>query len=292
MTKAALAYDHMQFRKQREQDASAYNIARQDLFRAFGNAAQQYQAAVVRGELREDPGVYLTWFSIALGSSDLAGLKAEDLMTEGAENNEQIGLIRQQILALPGEMAASHLGDFARRVIEKLPSMTPEVKPGVVRRANEVVGDHPAGALLRQTQDLYNDLLRNEMQLHLAIDGSDQVGTEPFAVTLSLRYTAAIGRELGGFNQYLQNNVYSYVAGRYQPINFLERLEKSIRQSFDDKLELLQVGFFDSMNPARGIQVGWQSGLGRKAALLHDLASQGPKRRSLAGAADGYQHDG
>ena len=81
---------------------------------------------MVRGELREDPGVYLTWFSIALGSSDLAGLKAEDLMTEGAENNEQIALIRQQILALPGEMAASHLGDFARRVIEKLPSMTPK----------------------------------------------------------------------------------------------------------------------------------------------------------------------
>ncbi len=76
----------MQFRKQRDQDASAYNIARQELFRAFGNAALQYQAAVVRGELREDPGVYLTWFSIALGSSDLAGLKAEDLMTEGAEN--------------------------------------------------------------------------------------------------------------------------------------------------------------------------------------------------------------
>ncbi len=67
-------------------------------------------------------------------------------------------------------------------------------------------------------------------------------------MTLSLRYTAAIGRELGGFNQYLQNNVYSYVAGRYQPINFLERLEKSIRQAFDAKLELLQIGFFDSMN--------------------------------------------
>lgn len=260
MTKAALAYDHMQFRKQRDQDASAYNIARQELFRAFGSAAQQYQAAVLRGELREDPGVYLTWFSIALGSSDLAGLKAEDLLTEGAENNEQIELIRQQILSMPAEMAASHLGDFARKVIDKLPTMTPEVKPGVVRRANEVVGDHPAGALLRQTQDLYNDLLRNEMQLHLAIDGSDQVGTKPFAVTLSLRYTAAIGRELGGFNQYLQNNVYSYVSGRYQPINFLERLEKSIRQAFDDKLELLQIGFFDSMNPPRGIQVGGKAG--------------------------------
>ncbi len=281
MTKAALAYDHMQFRKQREQDASAYNMARQELFRAFGQAAQQYQAAVVRGELREDPGVYLTWFSIALGSSDLSALKAEDLMTEGAENNDQIALIRQQILALPGEMAASHLGDFARRIIDKLPTMTPEVKPGVVRRANEVVGDHPAGALLRQTQDLYNDLLRNEMQLHLSIDGTDQVGTEPFAATLSLRYTAAIGRELGGFNQYLQNNVYSYVSGRYQPINFLERLEKSLRQAFDDKLELLQIGFFDSMNPPRGIQVDGKPGWEEKPLCYMILQAKDPSVDSL-----------
>ncbi len=262
MTKAALAYDHMQFRKQRDQDAAAYNASRLDLFNAFGNAASQYRAAVLRGELREDPGVYVTWFSIALGSSDLANLKAEDLLTEGAENNEQIQLIRQQLIEMPDEMAASHLGEFARRVIDKLPSMTPEVKPGVVRRACEVVGEHPAGALLRQTLDLYEDLLRSELQLHLAVDGSDQVGTEPFGATLSLRYTAAIGRELGGFNQYLQNNVYSYVAGRYQPINFLERLEKSINQAFTDKLELVHIGFFDSMNPARAIQVdgkpGWE----------------------------------
>jgi hypothetical protein len=276
MTKAALAYDHMQFRKQREQDASAYNIARQELFRSFGQAAQQYQAAVVRGELREDPGVYLTWFSIALGSSDLSGLRAEDLMTEGAENNEQIALIRQQIMGLPSEMAASHLGEFARRVIDKLPTMTPEVKPGVVRRASEVVGDHPAGALLRQTLDLYNDLLRNEMQLHLAIDGSDEVGTAPFAITLSLRYTAAIGRELGGFNQYLQNNVYSYVSGRYQPINFLERLEKSLRQAFDSKLELLQIGFFDSMNPPRAIQVAGKAGWEEKPLCYMIVQAKDP----------------
>lgn len=260
MTQASLAYDYMQFRKQREQDAAAYNVARQGLFRAFGNAAQQYQAAVLRGELREDPGVYLTWFSIALGSSDLSGLKAEDLMTEGAENSDQIQLIRQQLLEMPDEMAASHLGEFARRVIDQLPSMTPEVKPGVVRRASEVVGDHPAGALLRQTLDLYNDLLSSELHLYLAIDGSDQVGTEPFGATLSLRYTAAIGRELGGFNQYLQNNVYSYVAGRYQPINFLERLERSINQAFNDKLELVHIGFFDSMNPPRAIEVDGQPG--------------------------------
>ncbi len=276
MTKAALAYDHMQFRKQRDEDAAAYNVARQELFRAFGNAAQQYQAAVLRGELREDPGVYLTWFSIALGSSDLGGLKAEDLMTEGAENTDQIRLIREQILEMPADLAASHLGEFARRVIDKLPSMTPEVKPGVVRRATEIVGDHPAGALLRQTLDLYNDLLSNEMQLHLAIDGDDQVGTEEFGVALSLRYTAAIGRELGGFDQYLQNNVYSYVAGRYQPINFLERLEKSINQAFNDKLELVHLGFFDSMNPARSIQVNGEAGWEEKPLCYMVLRATDP----------------
>lgn len=276
MTKAALAYDHMQFRRERDQDASSYNASRQELFRAFGEAAKQYQAAVTRGELREDPGVYLNWFSISLGSSDLGGLTANDLITEGAENTEQIKLIREQMLEMPAEMSASHLGEFARRVIDKLPSLTPEVKPGVVRRAAEIVGDHPAGALLRQTLDLYDDLLKNEIHLHLAIDGSDQVGTEEFGVLLSLRSTAAISRELGGFGQYLQNNVYSYIGGKYQPINFRDRLQKSIEQAFREELELVNLGFFDSMNPSRSIQVDGKAGWEEKPLCYMVLRAKEP----------------
>ncbi len=276
MTKAALAYDHMQFRRERDQDASSYNASRQELFHAFGEAAKQYQAAVTRGELREDPGVYLNWFSISLGSSDLGGLTANDLMTEGSENSEQIKLIRQQMLDMPSEMSASHLGEFARRIIDKLPSLTPEVKPGVVRRAAEIVGDHPAGALLRQTLDLYDDLLKNEIHLHLAVDGSDQVGTNEFGVLLSLRSTAAIGRELGGFGQYLQNNVYSYVGGKYQPINFRDRLQKSIEQAFREELELVNIGFFDSMNPSRSIQVNGKAGWEEKPLCYMVLKAKDP----------------
>ncbi len=276
MTKAALAYDHMQFRRQRDQDAASYNASREELFRAFGEAAKQYQAAVVRGELREDPGVYLTWFSIALGSSDLSALTADDLLTEGSENTEQIQQIREQMLEMPTEMAASHLGEFARRIIEKLPNLTPEVKPGVVRRASDIVGDHPAGALLRQTLDLYDDLLRNEIHLHLAIDGSDQVGTDEFGAVLTLRYTAAIGRELGGFNQYLQNNVYSYIGGKYQPINFRDRLQKSIEQAFNEDLELINIGFFESMNPAKPIQVEGKNGWEEKPLCYVILKAKDP----------------
>ncbi len=276
MTKAALAYDYMQFKRQRDQDAAAYNASRQELFRAFGEAAKQYQAAVIRGELREDPGVYVTWFSIALGSSDLSSLTADDLMTEGAENSDQIQQIRQQMLEMPSEMSASHLGEFARRIIDKLPSLTPEVKPGVVRRAYAVVGDHAAGALLRQTLDLYDDLLKNEIYLHLAIDGSDRVGTQPFGVVLTLRYSAAIGREVGGFSQYLQNNVYSYIGGKYQPINFRDRLQRSIEQAFREDLEMVHIGFFDSMNPAKPIQINGKSGWEEKPLCYMVLKAKDP----------------
>jgi hypothetical protein len=154
--------------------------------------------------------------------------------------------------------------------------MTPEVKPGVVRRANEVVGDHPQGALLRQTLDLYNDLLRNELYLHVAIDGDDHVGTKPFGATISLRYTAAIGRELGGFNQYLQNNVYTYISGRYQPTNFRDRFEKTLTQAFSDDLELIHVGFFDSMNPPKPIQVEGKSGWEEKPLCYLVLKAKDP----------------
>lgn len=276
MTKAALSYDHMQFRRQREQDAASYNAARQDLFRAFGAAARQYQAAVIRGDLRQDPGVYLTWFGISLGSSDLSGLSAEDLLSEGAENTEQMELIRRQILEMPDEMAASHLGEFSRRVIDQLPRLTPEVKPGVVQRACAIVGDHPAGALLRQTQELYQDLLRDEIHLHLTVDGPDHVGTSAFGAVLTLRYSAAIGRELGGFSQYLQNNVYTYVAGKYQAVSFRDRLEKSIRQAFSGDIELVHLGFFDSMNPSRPVQAEGQSGWEEKPLCYLVLRANDP----------------
>jgi hypothetical protein len=250
MTRTALSYDLMQYRSERDQDAAAYNTARADLFRSFAEAARQYREAQARGEVRADPGVYLTWFSISLGSSDLRGLKAEDLLTEGAENEEQLELIRSELLAMDPDTSEQHIGAFARSVVGALSTLTPEVKPGVVRRAAMIVGDHPAGAPLRATLDLYEDLVRDEIQLGLTLDGPDRVGTEPFGAVLTLRHTAAIEREIGGFAQYLQNSVFTLIAGRYQQVDLRDRLEKTIEQAFDGQVELIQIGFFDSMNPS------------------------------------------
>lgn len=262
LTRTALSYDLMQFRGERDQDAAAYNDARAELFRSFANAAKQYRGALTRGEIRADPSVYLTWFGIALGSSDLSSLTADDLLTEGAENEEQLELLRHEMLAMEPQDAELHIGDFARYVVDALPSLLPEVKPGVVRRAVEVVGDHPAGAPLRRTLDIYEDLVSDEIQLRLSIDGSDRVGTKPFGAVLSIRYAASIEREIGGFSQYLQNNVYTYVNGRYQTLNLRDRLEKAIERQFGGQVELVQLGFFHSMNPAEPVRVegrqGWE----------------------------------
>jgi uncharacterized membrane protein len=262
MTKTALSYDLMQFRGERDQDAAAYNDARAELFRSFAGAASRYQSALARGEVRADVSVYLTWFGISLGSSTLSGLTAEDLLTEAAENESQLEAIRSEMLAMDPDAAQLHFGEFAREVIDALPSMTPEVKPGVVRRAVAIVGDHPAAAPLRRTLDLYEDLVSDEIQLRLAIDGSERVGTRPFGAVLTIRYAASIEREIGGFAQYLQNNIYTYINGQYQSINLRDRLEKSIAQEFDGMVELVEIGFFHSMNPAEPIQVeggrGWE----------------------------------
>ena len=262
MTRTALSYDFMQFQGEREQDAAAYQEARADLFRSFAAAARGYQDALAAGTVRANPGIYLTWFGISMGSSDLAGLKVSDLQTEAAENGAQFDAIREVMQSMEPDAAQFHLGEFARGIMSAVPRLTPEVKSGVVERAARVVGDHPAGAPLRRMLDLYDDLLTDEIRVRLTIDGTDRVGQEPFGVLLSLRYTASIDREVGGFDQYLRNNVWMALGGQYQTVNLRDRLEKSIEQAFSGDLELVSIGFFEAMNPARAISVdgnaGWE----------------------------------
>ena len=85
----------------------------------------------------------------------------------------------------------------------------PEVKPRLVRHALRVIGDHPAGASLRSMEELYRDLVKNEIRMRLAVDGAGEVGVnKPFGLMLSLRFTHSVDRETGGFSKYLMNSVW------------------------------------------------------------------------------------
>ena len=258
--KAALTFDRMQFRGEREQDAAAYDAARQVVFRAFRDAADLYRGALAEGRVRANMQIYDVWFSLALGASDLGALTLEDLMTEGLENADQIDRIREDILQMSDDQARFHLGEFARGVVSKLPEAKPEVKPRLLQAASRVVGDHPAGAPIRRTLDLYDELVQQEIHLQLAIDGSDRVGTKPFGAVLTLQHTASIDQSAGGFARYLMDSYTEFNSGQWTTINYQERLRKSIESSFNGKVELLGIGFFQPMNPAVSIRVDGKSG--------------------------------
>ncbi|MCA9136972.1 MAG: hypothetical protein KDB00_09435 [Planctomycetales bacterium] len=260
--KAALSFDRMQFRGEREQDAAAYHAARKLVFNAFKDAASRYRQALADGRVRPDMQIHNVWFSLALGASDLGALTLEDLMTEGMENADQIDFLRADILKMAPEQASYHFGEFARGVMSGLPQTKPEVKPRLLQAAARVVGDDPAGAPIHRTLDLYNELVEDEIHLRLAIDGSDRVGTEPFGAILTLQHTASIDRSSGGFARYLMDSFTQFNAGQWTTINYQERLQKSIESSFGGTIQLLGIGFFQPMNPPVPIrlegQTGWQ----------------------------------
>ena len=259
---AAISFDRMQFRGEREQDASAYHAAQRLVFAAFEDAATRYRGALGKGQVRPSMQIYSVWFSLALGASDLGALTLEDMMTDGVENADQVDLLRKDILKMAPEQADHHFGEFARAIVGGLGEAKPEVKPRLLQAAARVVGDHPAGAPIHRTLDLYNELIEDELHLRLSIDGSDRIGLEPFGAVLTLQHTASIERSSGGFSRYLMDRFTQFNAGKWTTINYQQRLRNSIEESFGESVELLGIGFFQPMNPAVPIRMegkaGWQ----------------------------------
>lgn len=255
VTKAGLTYDRVQYaQEQKKQDFAVYNQYRKEAFEAFAQTANRYAEVVSSGDQRDDPSVFLAWFSAAVGATELNYLTPEDLLVEGSPQDDQIDLIRKAIAQLPAEIAQRHIGAFAHAISNALATMQPDVKPRVVRHAMRIIGDHPSGASLRRLTDLYRDLMKDEIKLRLAIDGDDRVGTNSrFGVTLLLRFTAEVDRETGGFSRYLQNDVWARVGNSYRPMNYRDLLKKSLDSAFGDSFEIESIGFFEALAPAKPV---------------------------------------
>lgn len=263
VVKASLAFDRMQFRKLQKKQGDAAKEAeyRVAAFGAFENAAAQYAKAIAAGEEREDIGVYERWFGAAMGTSQLTFLTAEEMPTDGTPQDDQVERIKKAIASLPADAAFRHIADFARVMGAAVARADPEIKPKLVKQALRVVGDHPAGASLRALDELYRDLVKDEIKLRLAIDGEDRVGTgNQFGMLMSLRFTNSVDRETGGFSKYLQTNAFVRVGRQYQEVNFREKLEKNIENSLGKGFTVESIGFFDPFMPARGVSESGQDG--------------------------------
>jgi len=261
---AALTYDRLQFRQSLKtpQDPVRQNELRKAAFDAFGDAAARYVAALTAGQTRDDPNVYRRWFGAAMGTAELNFLRPEDLPKEGTLQDDQIDLIRKSIDSLEPEARDRHLASFAADIEGAVQRAAPEVKPRLVRHALRIVGAHPAGASLRSMEELYRDLVKNEIKLRLTVDGADEVGVgKPFGAMLSLRFTNSVDKETGGFSKYLQNGVYARVGNSFRPMNYRDELQKAIRETFGAQFDVDAIGFFDPFMPPRGVvedgQDGW-----------------------------------
>jgi len=260
---AALSYDRLRFKQSLEtmQDPVKQNEYRKEAFEAFGRAAARYVASLNAGETRDDPGVYRRWFGAAMGTAELNFLRSDDLPQEGTVQDDQIDLIRKSMETLETEARDRHVAALAADIEDAVTRAEPEIKQRLVRHALRVIGDHPAGASLRAMAELYRDLVKDEIKLRLALDGSDRVGVgEPFGALLSLRFTHAVDRETGGFSKYLQNGVYARVGNNFRQVNYRDDLQKAIERSLGKNFDIEAIGFFDAFMPPRGVVEGGEPG--------------------------------
>ena len=278
VTKAGLTYDRVQYKQdQKKEDFATYNQYRKEAFEAFAQTANRYAEVVRRGDQRDDPSVYLAWFSASVGATELNYLTRDDLLVEGSPQDDQIDLIRKSIQQLPSDAAERHTAAFAQAITDALEKLDPDVKPRVVRHAMRIIGDNPAGAPLRRLTDLYQDLMKDEIKLRLAIDGDDQVGTnQRFGATLTLRFTSEVDRETGGFSRYLQNDVWARVGNSYRPMNYRDLLKKSLNASFGDNFEIDGIGFFEALAPPRPIRESGADGWLEKPVAYVVLKAKDP----------------
>ncbi|MBL8760953.1 MAG: hypothetical protein JNL50_06580 [Phycisphaerae bacterium] len=262
--RAGIAFDRMQFQLTQGKiaDPAKQNEYRREAFEAFARAAERYAKAITAGTERDDPTIYRRWFGAAMGTAELNFLRPDDLPKEGTAQDDQIELIRGSIDSMPPEARDRHLATLAADVLGAVGGADPEVKPRLVKHALRIIKDHPAGAGLRAMQEVYLDLVKNELRLRLTIDGDDRVGVDKaFGVMVSLRYTNSVERETGGFGKYLQNGVFGRVGNSYREMNYRDELKKNLETTFSKGFVLESVGFFDPFMPARGVveegQDGW-----------------------------------
>ena len=254
---AALEHDENNYRQEIDPNAG-FSKRRNDAMATFATAANQYAGEVPKlAEDEEKIDAYLTWFYAGLGACDLGSISDKN-----QPDLRQPPLIRQAILALPGEAAKRHMNQFANALFTRMSSLNPAVKFRYLKGGFEIAGDNEQAYEAKKVYDYYKDLV-TEIKLETLVDGSVEVGTgAPFGLFVNLKHTREIERESGGFGRYLQNqntgNSFYYNYGR--PLeNYRDKFQEVVKQAFEEQFEILSVTFQDEkVNSRATSEYGWR----------------------------------
>ena len=237
---ASLLFDSNAY-AQSVQKSADFSENRDEAFYQFQRAAEFYaEVAPTLVKAKQTTDVYELWFYAALGACDLGKISEENVA-----DVKQYPLIREAIQSLPGELAEFHLADFANNLFTRMSPIKPQVKFRYLQGGFEIVGEHRRAWEARSIFEYYQDLV-TEIQLDVAIDGSDRVGySEPFGMYVNLLHTVEIERESGGFAKYLQNqNSQAYAFNYGRPTeDYREKFEDSVNQILGEHFDVLSITF-------------------------------------------------
>jgi hypothetical protein len=255
---AAVLHDENEYQQQLEK-RSEFSEVRGAPLKRFAQAAELYgQAVATLPEDEQSLSVYEQWFYASLGSVDLPRITGSKV-----PDPKQPPLIRQALLALPGETAEHHLSQFANDLFTRASSAKAELKFRYLKAGLEIVGDHKLALEARKLMDYYGDLV-TEIKLEARIDGADVVGhKQPFGVFVSLVHTKEIERESGGFGRYLQNqaNNQSYYYNFGRPLeNYRDKFRDIVMQAMADHFEVVSITYQDAEVNSRALpEYGWRT---------------------------------
>lgn len=219
-------------------------------------AAEAYTSTLpLEDEDEEAIEPFTTWFYAALGSPNLAALKAEHQPVPA-----ELPKIKNALGSLPEPARERHFNEFARTLNARLANVPADLKFRYLEAALSITGDHEAIDEAARVFQYYRDLV-TEIELDVHLDGPDRIDpAQPFGLYANLRHTREIERESGGFQRYLinqNNSPYSYNYGRPTE-DYRDKFEKAARSALAEHFEVLSVTFHHSKVTSRtDAQPGW-----------------------------------
>jgi hypothetical protein len=206
-------------------------------------------------EDEESSEAFTTWFYAALGSPDLAALKAEHQPIQA-----EFVKIKAALESIPESSRQRHLDEFANTLNSRLANVKADLKYRFLEAALQITGKHERIEEAARVFEYYQDLV-TEIELDVHLDGPDQIDADnPFGLFINLRHTKEIERESGGFQRYLinqNNSPYSYNYGRPTE-DYRDKFEKGARSVLEEHFEILSLTFHNSKVTSRtDAQDGW-----------------------------------
>lgn len=244
---ATVLFDRAEFLYGQKVDLKTYIGLRDQSFQLYRDAAKQYAAQQKTGsESKPSMEIFWQWFQSALGASDLAYLTRQD-----APDRDQIEEIAAIIDSFGGDITQNHLQLFGKKLTDSLENVPGALRPNYLREGMRIVGDHPSGETARKRVLYYEELL-SEVQLHLEVDGSTNVGNNrPFGVRISLRNTTAVGQEGGGLI-----DLANLIGSEFDPI---KNLEDQLKERLGETFFLDGIRFHkNSVSPSGFGRPGWR----------------------------------